>query len=144
MYNGASDLLSVVLEETGGLGVDVVVDCGGRHWLRMIMMTTEYSVYQHHIALFAWSSPARGGVRREEAPPTQTWHHQCTSRRGALGHISQRPAGELVKHNTQQHKSLVMLENIFCWAVGFGFISLLCTFYFYFHSWIPQILDYCS
>ncbi|XP_003963944.2 quinone oxidoreductase-like protein 1 [Takifugu rubripes] len=30
VYNGASDLLSVVLEETGGLGVDVVVDCGVR------------------------------------------------------------------------------------------------------------------
>lgn len=31
VYNGSSDLLSVVLEETGGLGVDIIVDSGGRH-----------------------------------------------------------------------------------------------------------------
>lgn len=28
---GSSDLLTVVLEETGGLGVDIVVDCGGKN-----------------------------------------------------------------------------------------------------------------
>lgn len=28
-YDDSSDLLSVVLEETGGLGVDIVVDSGG-------------------------------------------------------------------------------------------------------------------
>lgn len=32
VYNGSSDLLAVVLEETGGLGVDVIVDSGGRHF----------------------------------------------------------------------------------------------------------------
>lgn len=31
VYNGSSDLLSVVMEETGGLGVDVVVDSGGKN-----------------------------------------------------------------------------------------------------------------
>lgn len=31
VYNGSSELLSVVLEETGGLGVDIIVDSGGRH-----------------------------------------------------------------------------------------------------------------
>lgn len=30
VHNGSSDLLPVVLEETGGLGVDIVVDCGVR------------------------------------------------------------------------------------------------------------------
>lgn len=30
MHKGSSDLLPVVLEETGGLGVDIVVDCGVR------------------------------------------------------------------------------------------------------------------
>lgn len=30
MYDGSSsDLLSVLMEETGGLGVDIVVDSGG-------------------------------------------------------------------------------------------------------------------
>lgn len=29
VYDGSSDLLSVVMEETGGLGVDIVVDSGG-------------------------------------------------------------------------------------------------------------------
>lgn len=31
VYDDSSDLLSVVLEETGGLGVDIVVDSGGKH-----------------------------------------------------------------------------------------------------------------
>lgn len=31
VYNDSSDLLSVVLEETGGLGVDIVIDSGGKH-----------------------------------------------------------------------------------------------------------------
>ncbi|KAM6916663.1 quinone oxidoreductase-like protein 1 [Xenentodon cancila] len=30
VYNGSSDLLSVIMEETGGLGVDIVVDSGVR------------------------------------------------------------------------------------------------------------------
>lgn len=29
--NGSSDLLSVVLEETGGLGVDIIIDSGGKN-----------------------------------------------------------------------------------------------------------------
>lgn len=29
MYEGTSDLLAVIMEETGGLGVDIVVDSGG-------------------------------------------------------------------------------------------------------------------
>lgn len=32
VYDDVSDLLSVVLEETGGLGVDIVIDSGGRHF----------------------------------------------------------------------------------------------------------------
>lgn len=38
VYNDSSDLLSAVMEETGGLGVDVVVDSGGkktRHSFRL-------------------------------------------------------------------------------------------------------------
>uniref|UniRef100_A0A3B3CAY6 Crystallin, zeta (quinone reductase)-like 1 n=1 Tax=Oryzias melastigma TaxID=30732 RepID=A0A3B3CAY6_ORYME len=31
VFSGSSDLLSVVLEETGGLGVDAVIDSGGEH-----------------------------------------------------------------------------------------------------------------
>lgn len=31
VYDGSPDLLSVVLEETGGLGVDIVIDSGGKH-----------------------------------------------------------------------------------------------------------------
>lgn len=34
MHNGSSDLLPVVLEETGGLGVDIVVDSGGEKTLQ--------------------------------------------------------------------------------------------------------------
>lgn len=31
MYDGSSsDLLSVLMEETGGLGVDIVIDSGGK------------------------------------------------------------------------------------------------------------------
>lgn len=30
MYNSSSDLLPVVLEETGGLGVDIIIDSGGK------------------------------------------------------------------------------------------------------------------
>jgi len=30
VHNDSSDLLSVVMEETGGLGVDMVVDSGGK------------------------------------------------------------------------------------------------------------------
>ncbi len=30
VYNGSSDLLPVILEETGGLGVDIVIDSGGK------------------------------------------------------------------------------------------------------------------
>lgn len=33
MYKGSSDLLPVVLEETGGLGVDIIIDSGGKHVL---------------------------------------------------------------------------------------------------------------
>lgn len=31
VYKDSSDLLSVVLEETGGLGVDIVIDSGGKY-----------------------------------------------------------------------------------------------------------------
>lgn len=31
VYNGSSDLLPLVLEETGGLGVDIVIDSGGKN-----------------------------------------------------------------------------------------------------------------
>lgn len=47
VYNGSSDLLAVVLEETGGLGVDVIVDSGGTHLLSILMTATIYSIYQH-------------------------------------------------------------------------------------------------
>lgn len=30
VYNSSSELLSAVMEETGGLGVDIVVDSGGK------------------------------------------------------------------------------------------------------------------
>jgi len=40
------------------------------------------------------SASARGRVGGVEAPPPQTWHHQCAGSGGALGHIPQRPAGE--------------------------------------------------
>lgn len=33
VYKGSSDLLPVVLEETGGLGVDIVIDSGGKDTL---------------------------------------------------------------------------------------------------------------
>lgn len=32
MYDGSTELLSVVLEETGGLGVDIVIDSGGKKY----------------------------------------------------------------------------------------------------------------
>ena len=31
VYNGSSELLPLVLEETGGLGVDIVIDSGGKN-----------------------------------------------------------------------------------------------------------------
>lgn len=36
VYDGSSDLLSVLMEETGGLGVDIVVDSGGKLFLQII------------------------------------------------------------------------------------------------------------
>ncbi|KAI4792070.1 hypothetical protein KUCAC02_033627 [Chaenocephalus aceratus] len=33
VYNDQSELLSVVMEETGGLGVDIVIDSGGKHMM---------------------------------------------------------------------------------------------------------------
>lgn len=30
VFNGPSDLLPAVVEETGGLGVDIVIDSGGK------------------------------------------------------------------------------------------------------------------
>lgn len=40
VYNGSSDLLSQVLEETGGLGVDILVDAGGKK---------NHSLYCNHV-----------------------------------------------------------------------------------------------
>lgn len=36
VYDGSSDLLSVVMEETGGLGVDIVVDSGGTFFFLIV------------------------------------------------------------------------------------------------------------
>ncbi|XP_010786496.1 quinone oxidoreductase-like protein 1 [Notothenia coriiceps] len=33
VYKDKSELLSVVMEETGGLGVDIVIDSGGKHMI---------------------------------------------------------------------------------------------------------------
>lgn len=40
MYDGSSDLLSVLMEETGGLGVDIVVDSGGKFFWQIISYFT--------------------------------------------------------------------------------------------------------
>ena len=39
MFESSSDLLSDVLEETGGLGVDIVIDTGGEY-TRCVCMST--------------------------------------------------------------------------------------------------------
>lgn len=91
--------------------------------------------------MFAWSSPATGRVRRDEAPSSQTWHHQCAGSWGSLGHIPQRPAGESDKH----YSSVKHLQRRKMFSVGlFAFIRVLCIFFFWIFSWILQILDYCS
>lgn len=41
VYDNSSDLLSVVLEETGGLGVDIVVDSGGTQRLRSSLSSSK-------------------------------------------------------------------------------------------------------
>lgn len=53
MYKDSSDLLSVVLEETGGLGVDIVIDSGGKHiyaclivCLNRTVNTDEHQIFQ--------------------------------------------------------------------------------------------------
>lgn len=43
VYNGSSDLLPVVLEETGGLGVDIVIDSGGEH----ILLCLNFCLVEH-------------------------------------------------------------------------------------------------
>lgn len=40
VYNGSSDLLPLVLEETGGLGVDIVIDSGGKNNDSLTFMNT--------------------------------------------------------------------------------------------------------
>lgn len=58
MYNGSSDLLSVVLEETGGLGVDIVIDSGGKHIYACLILrlnravnTDEHQIFQRALRL---------------------------------------------------------------------------------------------
>ncbi|XP_026210331.1 quinone oxidoreductase-like protein 1 [Anabas testudineus] len=47
--NGSSDLLSVVLEETGGLGVDIIVDCGVRLQEEDESEETKFLPHKHNI-----------------------------------------------------------------------------------------------
>lgn len=79
MYDGSSDLLSVLMEETGGLGVDIVVDSGGKFFSKIILLTRQNMIRGavHMVMSFVFfvlSTPARRGgvVRRDEAPSTQT------------------------------------------------------------------------
>lgn len=44
VYNSTSDLLPVVLEETGGLGVDIVIDSGGKHIFLIHTVNTDERV----------------------------------------------------------------------------------------------------
>lgn len=109
VYNGLSDLLSVVLEETGGLGVDIVIDSRGKHglWRKKCKVDIKSSnVSSGFFKLtsrkchwpFVSSVSAGGGVRWHEASSTQTWHHQCAGSWGSLGHIPKRPSGQLVSY----------------------------------------------
>lgn len=41
MFNNSSELLSAVMEETGGLGVDIVVDSGGKK-LKLLFLTSSH------------------------------------------------------------------------------------------------------
>lgn len=41
VYDGSSDLLSVLMEETGGLGVDIVVDSGGKLFSQITLLTRQ-------------------------------------------------------------------------------------------------------
>lgn len=55
VYDGSSDLLSVVMEETGGLGVDIVVDSGGKFFFLImpsIVMNTLMCPKQQLRSLF--------------------------------------------------------------------------------------------
>lgn len=42
VYNSSSELLSAVMEEAGGLGVDIVVDSGGKK-IKLLFLTSSPS-----------------------------------------------------------------------------------------------------
>lgn len=46
VYNTSSELLSAVMEETGGLGVDIVVDSGGKK-IKLLFLT--YLKFLHYL-----------------------------------------------------------------------------------------------
>lgn len=55
--NSSSDLLSVVLEETGGLGVDIIIDSGGKNiflsdYMFSFTLYTDKCVYLLHYVAF--------------------------------------------------------------------------------------------
>lgn len=57
MHEGTSDLLSVLMEETGGLGVDIVVDAGGNfffsnHLIFIILRSVKSSEHLHACFLY--------------------------------------------------------------------------------------------
>lgn len=70
--------------------------------------------------------------------------HDIISVLGVGGHwVTSHKDLQVSQSNTKTQ--FIKVENIFCWPVCFeGFNKALYTFFLYFHSWIPQILDYCS
>lgn len=74
VYDDVSDLLSVVLEETGGLGVDIVIDSGGMCFSHNHTLHEPCNLQlKQNVLLFVFeSAPARGGGGEYEAPTTQT------------------------------------------------------------------------
>lgn len=126
VYSGSSDLLSVVLEETGGLGVDVIVDSGGRRWLSGIMTAISNSIYQHWNCTLCLDEVR---LQEEESEETKLLPHKhdVISVLGVGGHW-------VTSHkDLQVSRSNIKAASIFHQD---GFL--------YFHSWILQILDYCS
>lgn len=54
VYDGSSDLLSVLMEETGGLGVDIVVDSGGKVLSQITLSTQQNTMTAIMMSFFVF------------------------------------------------------------------------------------------